>query len=183
MPSLYTRLSVISSEAAEGVDDGYGVLGGVAADAYSLLVASCVLAASVVIWEACAIAATAAALVAGVAWCSRAVAAGRAGTAAVPAATPAAWGGTVRGLAEADIRALLPASPYERRLGTPGGGATCCVCLADVRGGEMVRRLPKCRHLFHVGCIDAWLYEHVTCPLCRSEISLRRWVTTAPGTG
>ncbi|WVZ77116.1 hypothetical protein U9M48_025017 [Paspalum notatum var. saurae] len=145
-------------------------------DAYSVLVALCVLAASVVIWEACAFAAMAAALAAGVAWCARAVAAGRAGTATtLPAATPAA----VRGLAEADIRALLPASPYQlrRRLGTPagGGGATTCyVCLEDVRGGEMVRRLPECRHLFHVGCIDAWLHAHVTCPLCRSEISSRR---------
>ncbi|KAF8642596.1 hypothetical protein HU200_067275 [Digitaria exilis] len=82
MSNLYTRrLLAISSEAGDVDDDsdGYGVFGGVAADAYSLIVASCVLAASVVIWEACAFAAMAAALVAGATWCLSIVAASRDG--------------------------------------------------------------------------------------------------------
>ncbi|CAO2038157.1 unnamed protein product [Urochloa humidicola] len=54
------------------------------------------------------------------------------------------------------------------------GGATCSVCLEEVRGGELVRSLPGCRDVFHVGCIDAWLQWHVTCPLCRSDLSPRR---------
>ncbi|CAL4888836.1 unnamed protein product [Urochloa decumbens] len=183
MSNLYTRrLSPISGEAGSDDDDsdGYGVFGGLAADAWSLVVASCVLAASVVIWEACAFAAMAAALAAGAAWClSFVMAAGwsasRAGT-EDPAAAP-------RGLAGADIRAL-PASPYDERrrdgLATAAGGATCCsVCLEEVRGGEMVRSLPECRHVFHVGCIDAWLQWHVTCPLCRSDLSPRQRDTAA----
>nr|TKW21735.1 hypothetical protein SEVIR_4G140600v2 [Setaria viridis] len=36
--------------------------------------------------------------------------------------------------------------------------------------GEMVRRLPACRHVHHVECIDRWLAAHRTCPLCRSEL-------------
>jgi hypothetical protein len=60
-----------------------------------------------------------------------------------------------------------------------GGEVTCSVCLEDVRGGEMVRRLPECRHLFHVGCIDAWLHSSSTCPLCRSDLSPRRRVVKA----
>jgi len=59
MSYLYTRrLSAITGEAGDDDSDSYGVFGGVAADACSLIVASCVLAASVVIWEACALAAT-----------------------------------------------------------------------------------------------------------------------------
>jgi len=139
----------------------------VAADAWSLIVASCVLAASVVIWEACAFAAMAA----GAAWCLSVVAAGwsasRAGAENSGAAAP---GGGARGLAEVDIRALLPAaSPYQHLHAGPAEGATCSVCLEEVRGGEMVRSLPGCRHVFHVGCIDPWLQSHVTCPLCRSD--------------
>ncbi|WVZ79947.1 hypothetical protein U9M48_027469, partial [Paspalum notatum var. saurae] len=52
------------------------------------------------------------------------------------------------------------------------GGATheCAVCLAAVKEGEMVRQLPACMHLYHVGCIDRWLAAHRTCPVCRSQL-------------
>ncbi|XP_059637429.1 uncharacterized protein LOC132279463 [Cornus florida] len=47
----------------------------------------------------------------------------------------------------------------------------CAVCLHDVTGGEKYRRLPECKHCFHVDCIDAWFESHSTCPLCRSHVS------------
>nr|KAJ0214623.1 hypothetical protein LSAT_V11C400172260 [Lactuca sativa] len=48
----------------------------------------------------------------------------------------------------------------------------CSVCLHDVDGGQRYRRLPKCRHCFHVNCIDTWLQSRSTCPLCRNQIPL-----------
>ncbi|XP_066328975.1 putative RING-H2 finger protein ATL69 [Miscanthus floridulus] len=191
MPRLYTRpsVAVLSGESVDDVGDGYGVLATVAGESCSLLVASCVLAASVIIWEACAFAALAAVLVAGVTWCLSLAAAGRAaGTVFRSTAAPGSRASGVGcGLAEIDISAL-PKSPYQhhRLGGGPAGGGdgvTCAVCLEDLRGGEMVRSLPECRHLFHVGCIDAWLQMHVTCPLCRSDLSPRRRVTTAAPVG
>ena len=179
---------MLSGESVDDViGDGYGVLATVAGESRSLLVASCMLAASVIIWEACAFAALAAVLVAGVTWCVRVAAAARAaGTVFRPTAAPAGRASGVCGLAEIDINAL-PKSPYQHRLaGGPaagGDGVTCAVCPEDLRGGEMVRSLPECRHLFHVGCIDAWLQMHVTCPLCRSDLSPRRRVTTAAPVG
>ncbi|KAF8642597.1 hypothetical protein HU200_067276 [Digitaria exilis] len=50
------------------------------------------------------------------------------------------------------------------------GWAQCAVCLSLVQEGEVVRRLPACMHLFHVGCIDMWLRSHSTCPLCRATV-------------
>ncbi|KAI4971817.1 hypothetical protein ZWY2020_002731 [Hordeum vulgare] len=47
----------------------------------------------------------------------------------------------------------------------------CPVCLEDIHGGEMVRQLPACKHVFHVECIDMWLDSHRTCPMCRCVIS------------
>ncbi|CAL5022868.1 unnamed protein product [Urochloa decumbens] len=187
MSNLYTRrLSPISGEAGSDDDDdsdGYGVFGGLAADAWSLVVASSVLAASVVIWEACAFAAMAAALAAGAAWCVSIAAAGWSARRAGTEDSAAAPGGGARGLAEVEILAL-PAFPYQHhRAGGSGGGATCSVCLEEVRRGEMVRSLPECRHVFHVGCIDAWLQSHVTCPLCRSDLSPRRRDTMAAAAG
>lgn len=45
--------------------------------------------------------------------------------------------------------------------------AECPVCLGAMEEGERARTLPNCDHVFHAGCIDAWLRVHSTCPLCR----------------
>ncbi|KAI4381019.1 hypothetical protein MLD38_007137 [Melastoma candidum] len=49
-------------------------------------------------------------------------------------------------------------------------GLECAVCLCEVVHGEKARVLPRCRHGFHVECIDMWLRSHVTCPLCRKNV-------------
>lgn len=46
----------------------------------------------------------------------------------------------------------------------------CAVCLSQVCEGEKVRSLPVCSHRYHAACIDAWLKNHTTCPLCRNKI-------------
>lgn len=50
-------------------------------------------------------------------------------------------------------------------------GLECSVCLAKYEDVEILRLLPKCRHAFHIGCIDQWLEKHSTCPLCRRRLS------------
>ncbi|XP_056166916.1 RING-H2 finger protein ATL52-like [Syzygium oleosum] len=50
----------------------------------------------------------------------------------------------------------------------PGSEYECAVCLSVFEEGEEVRQLPRCKHSFHVSCIDMWLYSHSDCPLCRS---------------
>ncbi|PKA49477.1 RING-H2 finger protein ATL43 [Apostasia shenzhenica] len=49
-------------------------------------------------------------------------------------------------------------------------GLECPVCLGRFEPAELLRLLPKCRHAFHVDCVDAWLASHSTCPLCRSRV-------------
>lgn len=57
---------------------------------------------------------------------------------------------------------------------TPGGvsgdAETCMVCHCDFEDGETVKTLP-CRHLYHGSCIDTWLADHKTCPLCKAAIA------------
>ncbi|KAK1409721.1 hypothetical protein QVD17_36250 [Tagetes erecta] len=48
-------------------------------------------------------------------------------------------------------------------------GVGCSICLADYIPADVVRILPECGHLFHVGCIDTWLKAHPTCPVCRNS--------------
>lgn len=49
----------------------------------------------------------------------------------------------------------------------------CIVCLWEVSPIDEYRNLPNCEHgvKFHAHCIDAWLKDHSTCPICRSDIS------------
>ncbi|KAF5446263.1 hypothetical protein F2P56_031901 [Juglans regia] len=49
--------------------------------------------------------------------------------------------------------------------------AQCPICLAEFLGEDMLRILPYCGHSFHVTCVDKWLQQHTTCPVCR--ITLR----------
>ncbi|XP_014492448.1 RING-H2 finger protein ATL11-like [Vigna radiata var. radiata] len=47
----------------------------------------------------------------------------------------------------------------------------CAVCLNEFRDDETLRLIPKCCHVFHPDCIDAWLVNHSTCPVCRANLS------------
>lgn len=57
-------------------------------------------------------------------------------------------------------------------------GALCAICLLEVASCvddevTLVRRLP-CTHLYHAECIDAWICESVSCPVCRKNPLLFR---------
>lgn len=44
----------------------------------------------------------------------------------------------------------------------------CTVCLEDFMEGAVLRRLP-CAHKFHKECIDCWLKQKATCPICQRD--------------
>ncbi|XP_010254027.1 PREDICTED: putative RING-H2 finger protein ATL12 [Nelumbo nucifera] len=49
-------------------------------------------------------------------------------------------------------------------------GLECVVCLSKFEDTEILRLLPKCKHAFHIECVDKWLENHSTCPLCRHKV-------------
>lgn len=71
-----------------------------------------------------------------------------------------------RRLCSAAQRALarMPVQRVERE-----GADGCAVCLEPLRPGELVRRLP-CAHGFHQPCVDPWLLEQRSCPMCKMDI-------------
>ncbi|KAL2942175.1 E3 ubiquitin-protein ligase ATL6 [Bienertia sinuspersici] len=51
------------------------------------------------------------------------------------------------------------------------GPLECSVCLSPFEADEKLRLLPKCNHVFHVECLDPWLKDQTTCPLCRIDLA------------
>ncbi|KAL9229574.1 hypothetical protein vseg_005025 [Gypsophila vaccaria] len=51
-----------------------------------------------------------------------------------------------------------------------GDRLSCSVCLQDFQIGETIRRLPHCHHMYHLPCIDKWLLNRGSCPLCRRDL-------------
>ncbi|KAH0454661.1 hypothetical protein IEQ34_016585 [Dendrobium chrysotoxum] len=52
--------------------------------------------------------------------------------------------------------------------------ADCCsICLVnydDEEEDKTLRLLSECGHLFHAMCVDPWLRQQWTCPMCRSSV-------------
>ncbi|CAH2051181.1 unnamed protein product [Thlaspi arvense] len=74
------------------------------------------------------------------------------------------------GLNKTEIESL----PFFRFSALKGSkqGLECSVCLSKFEDVEILRLLPRCKHAFHIGCIDQWLEQHATCPLCRNRVSI-----------
>ncbi|XP_010694616.2 E3 ubiquitin-protein ligase ATL6 [Beta vulgaris subsp. vulgaris] len=51
------------------------------------------------------------------------------------------------------------------------GALECAVCLTEFEDEDTLRLIPKCDHVFHPDCIDAWLIGHTTCPVCRCNLA------------
>ncbi|KAG6387989.1 hypothetical protein SASPL_153186 [Salvia splendens] len=66
-------------------------------------------------------------------------------------------------------KTIIESLPFFRFSSLRGSkeGLECAVCLSRFEDTELLRLLPKCRHAFHISCIDTWLENHSSCPLCR----------------
>ena len=46
----------------------------------------------------------------------------------------------------------------------------CSICRNNIQDNEPLRKIRNCGHYFHLNCIDNWLLNNSTCPLCRCDI-------------
>ncbi|KAL8469027.1 hypothetical protein ACS0TY_032013 [Phlomoides rotata] len=71
----------------------------------------------------------------------------------------------------------LPVSRFQNlefRRGNRGSEAeeeTCAICLVEFEKEDLVNKLRRCEHVFHMECMEKWLDRcQFTCPLCRSMV-------------
>ncbi|KAL9394330.1 hypothetical protein Peur_013615 [Populus x canadensis] len=96
------------------------------------------------------------------------------GTRFDPAALAGAGRGSWRGNhgLEQEVIDTFPTFLYStvKGLKIGEGSLECAVCLIEFEDDQTLRLIPKCSHVFHPDCIDAWLTSHVTCPVCRANL-------------
>ena len=44
----------------------------------------------------------------------------------------------------------------------------CTICLLDYT--KETKKTTECNHIFHQECLDKWLHNNTSCPLCRTEL-------------
>ena len=44
----------------------------------------------------------------------------------------------------------------------------CSICLSSMKNKKA--KFVKCKHVFHIKCINTWLKHNATCPVCRSIV-------------
>ncbi|CAL5096637.1 unnamed protein product [Urochloa decumbens] len=95
----------------------------------------------------------------------------------LPTSIPTAAANGAAAAAAAPLQAGVPkpvieALPFFRFATLRGArqGMECSVCLARFDDADHLRLLPRCRHAFHLACVDRWLESNVSCPLCRARV-------------
>ncbi|CAJ1951701.1 unnamed protein product [Sphenostylis stenocarpa] len=70
-------------------------------------------------------------------------------------------------------KTVIESLPFFRFSSLKGSkeGLECAVCLSKFEDVEVLRLLPKCKHAFHIDCIDNWLERHSSCPICRHKVN------------
>ena len=46
----------------------------------------------------------------------------------------------------------------------------CSICQNRISSQTIIREIQVCHHIFHPECIDEWLVQHETCPVCRANL-------------
>jgi hypothetical protein len=49
--------------------------------------------------------------------------------------------------------------------------SSCAICCEEFMTEENSVCITECNHIYHVKCINVWLRQKNTCPLCRCELS------------
>ncbi|XWS61470.1 hypothetical protein CRYUN_Cryun07bG0128300 [Craigia yunnanensis] len=70
-------------------------------------------------------------------------------------------------VAAAARMAAAPTMVYSTGMKLAGAEAECAICLSEFVEGQGIQVLAKCKHGFHVQCIQQWLSSHSSCPTCR----------------
>jgi hypothetical protein len=79
-------------------------------------------------------------------------------------------GGIIGGGMESVVVPLNLSSLRANTVVEYGVEGNCSICQDDINSVELVRRIRKCNHKFHIDCVDKWFETSVKCPECRWDV-------------
>lgn len=50
----------------------------------------------------------------------------------------------------------------------------CCICVEEIQTRDLFTSI--CGHQFHKGCIDTWLQNNTSCPVCRQPVAPQNYM-------
>ena len=53
---------------------------------------------------------------------------------------------------------------------TTAMSSSCSICLQKKMILDDLAKISDCNHLFHVGCLEEWILNSASCPLCRAKV-------------
>jgi len=65
-----------------------------------------------------------------------------------------------------DLKELVGCSTVEMCDST----SFCAICQDMIYKNLDIIRFLECEHKYHINCIDTWLSEHSTCPICKKYL-------------
>ncbi|XP_057453180.1 E3 ubiquitin-protein ligase ATL41-like [Lotus japonicus] len=77
-------------------------------------------------------------------------------------------------IARVGMRGLPSVKSFQRGVDIENGSQSeCAICVEEFKDGESVQPFGVCVHVFHVFCIQSWLYGgKTTCPVYRKDLSI-----------
>lgn len=75
-----------------------------------------------------------------------------------------------RGLSQSEISSCLVPSKFQS-VECKSGIDRCVICQVEYEEEESLVALPSCEHPYHSECISKWLQMKKICPICCTEIS------------
>ena len=60
--------------------------------------------------------------------------------------------------------------PVKIKIGDEVLNEDCLICMEKYKLNQFKRTLPTCKHYFHKKCVDKWLKQNSSCPICRDKL-------------
>lgn len=80
----------------------------------------------------------------------------------------------------AEVAAAPTLVVYSAGMKLTGAEVECVICLSEFVEDDVIQVLEKCKHGFHLQCIQKWLYSHYSCPICRCNCLFSPTSTPTP---
>jgi hypothetical protein len=76
-----------------------------------------------------------------------------------------------KGLSTEEIKRIPVISFSKTNTKSKNHSSECTKCQFDYKEGEKLNQL-NCKHTYHTHCVEEWLQNNKSCPICKEEVKI-----------